>query len=240
MGMTIRQEAPGFHLSFNVGADFESVVANRKKAFEALGIDAGGAVFAEQVHGSEIGAVTSENCGRGSLDPKSAIPGCDALITQTPGVSLCITVADCLPIFINDPANHAIGLAHSGWRGTAGNILRKTFDRMRLDFGTVPARCLVSIGPGISGAGYEVDQKVRDAFPESENQAMGFKPSRPGHWKLDLTEIVMSQALEIGVKVRSLSQSPWRTDTHPELFQSHRLENGCPRMLCFLRLNDIS
>ena len=236
MGMSVRQEKPDFHLSFNVGANPASVVANRREAFGAMSQSIECAVFAEQVHGSEVALVTETDFAKGAVDPLSAIPSVDALITNHLKVVLCINVADCLPIFIYDPIHCAIGLVHSGWRGTAGNIVGNTFKRMSEVFRTNPQKCYVSIGPGISGAGYEVDQKVFDAFREDQHKHVGFTCTRLGHWNLDLTKTVVSQLRELGVQEKNLSCSQWRTDTDSRTLQSHRLENNCPRMLCMMKM----
>ncbi len=236
MGMSVRQEKPDFHLSFNVGANPASVVANRRKVFGAMSQSIDCAVFAEQVHGSEVALVTETEFAKRAVYPQSAIPRVDALITNHLNIALCINVADCLPIFIYDPIHCAIGLVHSGWRGTARNIVGNTFEMMSEVFHTNPQKCYVSIGPGISGAGYEVDQKVFDAFRENQHKHAGFTRTRPRHWNLDLTKTVVSQLRELGVKEKSLSCSQWRTDTDSRTLQSHRLENNCPRMLCMMKM----
>ena len=236
LAISVRQSITEFHLSFNVGADPARVVANRRELFGAMSQSFDRAVFAEQVHGSKAAVVFEKDCGRGTVDPLSSIPEVDALVTNNMNVLLCINVADCLPIFIYDPIHCAIGLAHSGWRGTAGNIVSNTFKVMSEAFHTDPQNCYVSIGSGISGGGYEVDQKVFDSFPENQHKQAGFTNSRPGHWNLDLTKSVSSQLRELGVQEKNLSLSPWRTDIDTKLLMSHRLENNCPRMLCMLKM----
>ena len=236
MGMSVRQEMLEFHLSFNVGADPASVVANRRETFGSMSQSTECAVFAEQVHGSQAALVTEKDLGKGTVDSFSAIPGVDAIVTNHMNVLLCISVADCLPIFIYDPIHSAIGLVHCGWRGTVGNIVGNTFKMMSEAFRTNPQKCYVSIGPGISGAGYEVDQKVFDSFREDQHKQAGFTCSRPGHWNLDLTRTVVSQLRELGVQKKNLSCSQWRTDTDSRTLQSHRLENNCPRMLCMMKM----
>ncbi len=236
MAMSARQTKPDFHLSFNVAPAQEKVVQNRELICDANGEKLTDCVFAEQTHSSEVAIVTNEDRGKGAFSPETAIPGCDALITNVQNLNLCITVADCLPVFFFDPENRAIGLAHSGWGGTAGRIVQHTLTEMRDVFGTDPKNCRVAIGPGIGGDGYEVDDRVRNAFPEPEQSGAGFRQSRPGHWKLDLTQIVREQLLTVGIPTENISVSPWRTDTHPEILNSHRRENGCPRMLAMLKL----
>src|SRR5438105_4175082 len=69
--------------------------------------------IAEQVHGNSAAVVTVESA------PKSA--RVDALLTRDPDVLLGIYVADCCAVYLVDPKRRAIGLVHSGRKGTALN-----------------------------------------------------------------------------------------------------------------------
>jgi polyphenol oxidase len=60
----------------------------------------------------------------------------DALITNAPAVPISIRTADCLPILLADTEHFAVGAVHAGWRGTAGEIVCRTLDTMRSEFGT--------------------------------------------------------------------------------------------------------
>ncbi len=173
------------------------------------------------------------------MTPETALRGYDALVTNTPGLFLGITIADCLPVFCFDPIHHALGLAHSGWRGTAGRIAARTVETMAEAFGTRVRDCLIAIGPGIGPEAYEVDTTVYRAFRPEEVQARGvFSPTRPGHWNLDLTAAVVHQLRALGIPPDNFDLSPWRTNRNPELFFSHRLAPGCPRMGAFLGLRN--
>ena len=72
---------------------------------------------AEQVHGKEI-ALVSELAGE-----KRCFSGVDGLVTDQPGISLGVYVADCCAVFLVDPVRNAVGLVHSGKKGTALSIV---------------------------------------------------------------------------------------------------------------------
>jgi YfiH family protein len=234
-GFTLRDAAAsdGFNLSFPTSADPEQVRANRRAVCTALGFAPEALTLPSMPHSAAVVRVGPQERGRGGMDRTTALPGCDALITDTPGLLLGVTAADCLSVFLVDPLHHAIGLAHSGWRGTAGRIVPNTLQAMAEAFGTRPHDCLAAIGPGISGAGYEVDAPVYHAFSESPEAGI-FIPTRPDHWLLDLTAAVQYQLLDCGVRPEGLSISPWHTDQDISRFHSHRLHPGCPRMGAFL------
>ncbi len=240
-GVTLREAlSKPFNLSFSTAEDWEEIRHNRGIACNLLGFDVSDLVMPAQVHGAEVAVVGPEHRGAGALSPDTAIAGCDALVTVAPGLLLGITIADCLPVFFFDPIHNAIGLAHSGWRGTAGRIAIRTLQAMTSAFGSRPSDCLIAIGPGIGPEAYEVDTVVHDAFTPNDAAAPGvFAATVPGHWALDLTAAVVYQLTTFDVPRAQISVSPWRTHRDTTLFFSHRLSPGCPRMGAFIGLRPL-
>ena len=83
--------------------------------------------------------------------------GCDGIITNQRGAALGIYVADCCAVYIVDPKTPAIGLVHSGKKGTALAIVSNAIQQMREYFGSNPADLLVQLSPCIRPPHYEVD-----------------------------------------------------------------------------------
>lgn len=54
----------------------------------------------------------------------------DGLITNEPNVVLATFYADCVPLYFVDPVHMAIGLSHSGWRGTVNRMGKETLIAM--------------------------------------------------------------------------------------------------------------
>ncbi len=107
-------------------------------------------VQAEQVHGGLVVSV-------GPGDHDRVISGADALVTRHPRLTLVIRTADCGPVFFYDPARCAIGLAHSGKKGTELNITGAVGGAMTAQFGTDPRDLVVVLGPCIRPPHYEID-----------------------------------------------------------------------------------
>lgn len=237
-GVTLRTGDTGeSNLSFSVTRDWDEVRHNRDRACRALHFTPQQLIVPSQTHGANVAVVSAEDAGRGALSPDTAISDCDALVTNTPALLLGITVADCLPVFFLDPVRKVVGIAHSGWRGTAGRIGVHTLAAMSEHFGTLPADCLIAIGPGIGPDGYEVDQRVYDGFQPDDAQAPGvFTPTRPGHWQLDLYAAVVHQLQQAGVPPSNFDLCQYRTHRDTDLFFSHRLVPGCGRMGAFIGL----
>ncbi len=105
--------------------------------------------MAEQVHSSLIAAVT--------VDSPIRSAHADALITRDPNVLLGIYVADCCAVFLVDLKRKAIGLVHSGKKGTELNVVGAAVQKMAMEFGTVPADIVAQLSPCIRPPEYEVD-----------------------------------------------------------------------------------
>jgi YfiH family protein len=111
---------------------------------------------AEQVHGTEIATVP----GAPQIpyaDGLPVVPGVDGLISNQDHTLLSIYVADCGAIWLADRRTRAIGLLHSGKKGTEGNILQRAVDRMTEQFGSAPADLIAVLSPCIRPPDYEVD-----------------------------------------------------------------------------------
>ena len=118
-------------------------------AFKAKGFPMVDAVQAEQIHGHSVQAVYTP-CG-------IPVPGVDALATSVSRMPLVVRVADCGPVFFYDPVERVIALAHSGRRGTEGNIVRETIACLQSTYDSRPGNLIVQLGPCIRPPHYEVD-----------------------------------------------------------------------------------
>jgi len=126
----------------------DEVVTHLKQALGELGIAPEQTIIGEQTHGTLVAKVDAP-----AHEP---VPTVDALVTNQPGLALVVRVADCGPVFFHDPVQRAIGVAHSGRKGTQGNITAETVQAMAQHFGSDPADLRVQLGPCIRPPHYEV------------------------------------------------------------------------------------
>lgn len=140
----------------------------------------------------------------------------DAIITNRPGCAIMVKVADCMPIFIYDPKNRAIGLAHSGWKGTLKNIIGNTIHEMQKKYNTDPCEIFVGIGPSIGPCCY-TRPKWKDEIPESFHKYM-----KDDH--LDLWKIAEDQLTDLGVPLSHIENMFLCTKCHNDIFSSYRVE----------------
>ena len=147
------------NLSFSRGDQRSAVEENFQRVSQALGTEYGNFVFTDQTHTVNVRRVGIEDAGKG-LTRDRGYSDVDGLITNEPGLVLSTFYADCVPLYFIDTKKRAIGLSHSGWRGTIKRMGKVTLETMRREFGTLPEDVICAIGPSICQECYEVSEDV--------------------------------------------------------------------------------
>lgn len=215
------------NLSFSRGDDEEAVKTNYRRLAQALCVPYGSFVCADQTHTANVVRVGREHAS--VPEPgKKGFTDVDGMVTNVPQVTLITFFADCVPLYFVDPVHRAIGLSHSGWRGTVGRIGRVTLETMKREFGTDPQDTVCAIGPSICRDCYEVGADVAEEFEREfagrKNEILTAKGN--GKYQLDLwraNEIVL---MEAGVKKERISTTQACTCCHCDLLFSHRASKG--------------
>lgn len=197
-------------------------------------------VCSDQTHTTNIRIVDRKDCGKGIRRPRD-YQDVDGLITNVPGIMLATFYADCVPLYFVDTINKAIGLSHSGWRGTVNQMAACTLDAMKDAFGTKPQNVLAAIGPSICQDCYEVGAEVAEAFrqvfPANENAVIRYSDT-PGKYQLDLWKANYLILLHAGVQAEHISVTDICTCCNPDYLFSHRASEGKRGNLgAFLMLN---
>lgn len=215
------------NLSFSRGDREEAVQENYRRVARALGVETSDMVCSDQTHTTNVRRVTRADAGCGVTRERS-YHDVDGLITDEPGLVLATFYADCVPLYFVDRAHRAIGLSHSGWRGTVGRMGRHTLDAMKAAFGTEPEDVLCAVGPSICRDCYEVSGDVADEFGKAfgkSAQNMLF-PKGGGKYQLDLWEANRQVLLEAGVPENQIILPTLCTCCNHQLLFSHRATNG--------------
>ena len=170
------------NFSFTRGDNREHVLENYSRMAAALGVDREKMVLTWQTHTTNIRVVSADDLGKGVVKDRD-YRDIDGLLTNMPGVTLVTFFADCVPLYFVDPKHHAIGLAHSGWRGTVNRMGEKMIHAMKQEYGTAPEDLICCVGPSICSDCYEVGEDVadsfRDAFSKEDCEHIVF-PSKSG------------------------------------------------------------
>lgn len=138
-----------------------------------IGIDSDKIIMPHQTHGTEILQITNNFLSLTQQQRNDCLEGIDALVTDIQGVCIGVSTADCIPLIVYDPINHAVATIHAGWRGTVARITTKTIKEMQRIFGSKPQDLTAVIGPGISLEAFEVGDEVYQTFASE-----GFDMSR--------------------------------------------------------------
>lgn len=213
------------NLGFDRGDARANVLENYRRFCGASGFAAESLVATAQTHKTAVRRVGWEDRGAGILRPKPW-HDIDSLITDVPGVTLCVYGADCVPLLFADPVHRAIGVAHAGWRGTAAGMAVETLRAMERAFGTRAGDLIVAIGPSIGPCCFEVDAPVAKAFaavPALHTDAV-VQDNGNGKYHIDLWEANANLLREAGVS--QVFCGNVCTKCHPDLLWSHRATAG--------------
>ncbi len=229
-------DSTGKYESLNLGERTEdhgeNVDKNYEKVYEALSIKR--TVSLHQIHSDVIKEVKTKDLK--SHKGRLMIDSGDAMITNDVGIAVLTYHADCIPVYILDTKNRAIGLVHSGWKGTAQGIAVKTIDKMQIVYNSHVSHLLAAIGPGIDFCCFETGEEVYDVFnnnfPYAKNYCTKLSQRK---YIIDLKGIIKRQLESKGLE--NISVSSACTVCQKELFFSHRRDKGnTGRMAAILQL----
>lgn len=231
------------NLNFKRGDDPDAVMENYRRMAAALNMRVEDMVLSDQTHTTNVRVITEEDRGKGILKPQD-YSDVDGMITNVPGIVLVTSYADCVPLYFVDPVRKAIGLSHSGWKGTVGHIGQKTVWKMHEVYGSEPKDIVAAIGPSICQSCYEVSDDVAEAFRANftaDEAADILLDKGNGKYQLDLWKANWYVLTDVGILPEHLSVTDLCTACHPDLLWSHRKTNGQRGGLsAFLSLIDTS
>ena len=243
LGGVSKGDYEGLNLGFNRGDDNENVKTNWKMLGNAAGFHVDQVVFPKQMHTNNLRVVGTREWSLGKM------PDCpkpiDGQVTDAPGTILVSYGADCPTIYLIDDTNHAIGLCHSGWKGTLNSISVDAVRLMTETFSTIPSQLTALIGPSICRDNYEVSADVAWLFIKkhditvSHDSAIVSEGKMDGKFQLDLWEANRANLLEAGLLPENIYVSGVCTFNEERLCYSHR-RTGDARgaMVGFLGIKD--
>ncbi len=210
------QRIPGIDLSHDKAEVLKWLDAAHREIRNAIGVGDWPLFTAQQIHGNKIAvvdevgsALRADRGRRGAASlPNREFPGCDGIITNQRGVALGIYVADCCAVYIVDPKTPAIGLVHSGRKGTELGVVPNAITQMIDRFGSNPANMIAQLSPCV----------------------------RPPHYEVDFATEIVRQCRALGVK--EIYDSGVCTACDIDRYYSYRAEKGkTGRMLALIGLN---
>jgi YfiH family protein len=203
----------------SVGDSHVNIIQNRARIFSALERRVESLYDVWQVHSNEV--VCADQARGLDTPPKKA----DAIFTDRSEVTLFMRFADCVPIFLYDPAHKAIGIVHAGWKGTVNKIAKAAVEAMQLRYKSDPEQVMAGIGPSIGPDHFEVGPDVSEMIKAAFGaDATRISHNSVGHTHLDLWKANTLVLNEAGVK--DVQVSGICTACNTADWFSHRAEHG--------------
>jgi len=192
---------PGIDVSHDKAEALRRLESAHREICNAIGIGDWPLLTAQQIHGNQVAIINRP------VESDKHFAGYDGFITNEPRIALGIHVADCSAVYIVDPKTPAIGLVHSGRKGTELGVVPNAITQMIESFGSNPTELTIQLSPCI----------------------------RPPHYEIDFAARIIEQCRALGVK--EIHDTGRCTACHPDLYYSYRAEKGrTGRMLALLGL----
>ncbi len=241
LGGVSQGDYTSMNLSFTRGDEEEAVRENYRRMAEAIGVSCENMVLSQQTHTTNVRVVTEADRGKGIMTPLD-YKDVDGMVTNVPVICLVTFYADCVPLYFVDTNRKAIGLSHSGWRGTVGKIGKETVRKMTEVYGSDPKDIIAAVGPSICMDCYEVSEdvilKFKENFAEEYWKDLFYKKEN-GKYQLNLwkaNEIVFKEA---GILQEHIAVTNVCTHCNSKILYSHRTSgNRRGNLAAFLALKE--
>lgn len=174
-------------------------------------------VFQKQIH-SDMCRIVDNNYFYGEQD---------GMITQLKGKILVLSLADCNGILIFDKNKEIIAAIHSGWRGTAENIIGKTIKKMSEEFNSKPQDLLCYLSPSASGKNYEIGAELLDKLGD-------FTIEKDDKYFFDNKSMIKNQLLNCGILNENIEISEICTIENLGYHSFRRDKKSSGRMAAFI------
>ena len=214
----------GCNLAGHVGEDPAVTAANWASLARVFTFSREHVATARQVHGTSIHVAARG--GHADLEA-------DAVVSATPGLSVGVFTADCVPVLLAAPRRGVVAAVHAGWAGAAGRIVSATVELLATRFGVSPADDLYAwLGAHIAQCSYEVGAEVALRFAGRR-----YEGNERGRFQLDVGGAVCDELLACGLSPKRLERCGLDTYVESELLYSYR-RDGSPtgRMLAAVGL----
>lgn len=195
------KRVPGIEVGYDKAETLRQLDGVHREIRDSLGMGNWPLISAQQVHGNEIAVIDQP------VMSDTNFAGRDGFITNQREIALGVYVADCCAVYLVDPVTPAIGLVHSGKKGTESGIAARAIEQMGSHFDSRPADLVVQLSPCI----------------------------RPPHYEIDFAASIVEQCRALGVK--QIYDSSICTACDLDSYYSYRAEKGkTGRMLALLGL----
>lgn len=203
----------GFNICQYTGDSPGHIASCRRMLCDKLGVDDNSLIMPRQTHSTNV--LTIDKL---PVDPR-LLDGVDGLVTHLKNVVIGVSTADCVPVVLADGKAGVIGVAHAGWRGAVGGVIKNIVAEM-VRLGADVKMIKAALGPSICVECFEVGEEVASEFPQCcVVRRKGWK--RP---HADLQRYVTDELVGCGVQKDNITPflSENCTRCHPDKYFSAR------------------
>lgn len=221
LGGVSEGEYATFNCNAYCGDNRNAVIENRKRLYEQLPECPKALIIPHQTHDIVVRTIREDFFQQSEDAQQLSLEGVDSLITDLPGVCICVSTADCISVMIYDARLGVVGIAHAGWRGTVKGIVTALSEAFSTQYESRPQDRFAIIGPGISVDAFEVGDEIYEAFDKAGFPLQSIT-TRKMKWHIDLWEANRWLLLESGLDVSHIQMSGICTYQQNEIFFSAR------------------
>lgn len=206
----------GSMLDRAMGIHDGSIVSNRTKLTNQLGISYGDMVFQRIIYSEKRTYNLICEVDDSSTSKNTSEVVADALWTESRNVGLMLPVADCIATVIYDPINHQLALLHLGRHSTMAGLLERVLQRFRSS-GSSMDKLIIWMSPSAQALSY-----VMEFFEEQDNPAWSnffYRTARGYH--LDMQGYNRNISLTHGVASHNIHVSEIDTVTNSNYFSHY-------------------
>lgn len=199
----------------------ENIHENFKRLSQTINIPMEKMVVSYQTHSCNVLKVEKKHMGTGVTRERDFFD-VDAFITRERNIPIMTRHADCNSVYIYDPKVKAIGLAHSGWKGTLGHIAIETVRAMEKNFDCRASDMVACTGPALCVDCFEVDEDVATLFFTENEKYREFSYAKASKSYIDLKKIIKYDLMQVGIREENISDAGLCTKCNNDMFFSHR------------------
>lgn len=193
--------------------DPDQVMINRKELEKEIQHPLSQWVLPWQKHTANIQRVTSSDKGKGAFEKETSIMDVDALYTTEKGILIGVFTADCQGILIVDETTPLVCVIHSGWKGTALEITKKTLQRLNEEHLIHPETTHAYFSPSLLQESLEVGMEVVDLIKQMSFDTSPYIEYRNDKGYIDNQGLNIKMCQDAGI----MHIHPTKLDTKKEL-----------------------
>lgn len=228
-GGTSKGKYDSLNIGLNSGDDLAAVAENRKRIIRKMGMKP--FVFLNQVHGADVKILKkNKNDLSQKFQPGFETYTADGIITDISDLFLVIQVADCQAVMLYDAKKKVIANIHSGWRGSVKNIIGRSLDKMKEEFGCRSENILAGICPSLGPCCSEFVNFKK----EIPKKLWPYKIDGKNYF--DFWKLSKDQLMEKGVQENKIENMEICTKCHTDIFYSFRAQKTTGRFACVIAM----